>query len=103
MLYDKRWDKTKVDPFSLESLVAWLEKMPARKAYDYMGCEGKCLLEQYFASKGFKNVEVGGSYCRLDDNCIRDLPEAFADLAVEKPRIFGAALTRAKAALAAQS
>jgi len=30
MLYDKRWDQApaKVDVFSLESLIAWLETMP---------------------------------------------------------------------------
>lgn len=57
MLYDKRWDKpeVKADPFSLESLIAWLEKQPADQHYDY--CDGdNCLTAQYLTHCGFKEV-----------------------------------------------
>jgi hypothetical protein len=45
MLYDKRWEKpeVKADPLTLESLIAWLEKQPSHKKYDFHNCEGKCL------------------------------------------------------------
>lgn len=62
MLYDTKWDqKTKTDPFSLESLIAWLEKQPAEKAYDY--CDPwNCLLCQYFAAMGFEDVRVSENH-----------------------------------------
>lgn len=98
MLYDKRWEKpeVKADPFSLESLIAWLEKQPADKMYCYQDL-GHCLLGQYFRSCGFLNVQVGGSEVGLNGRDFR-LSEAFANIAVEYPRTFGAALERARKA-----
>ena len=63
MLYDKRWDKpeVKADPFSLDSLVAWLEKQPAAKVYCYEDT-GVCLLSQYFTAMGFERVFMGCTY-----------------------------------------
>lgn len=49
MLYDKRWDKPEVnaDPFSVDSLVAWLEKQPAAKVYCY--ADGNAIVPQVAA------------------------------------------------------
>lgn len=57
MLYDKRWEKTeiKADPFSLDSLIVWLEKQPSSQIYCYFS-NGECLLSQYFTHAGFENV-----------------------------------------------
>lgn len=51
MLYDPKWEKhteTKADPFTLESLIAWLEKQPAEKSYNFNCVNGTCLAGQYF-------------------------------------------------------
>lgn len=127
MLYDPKWEKTetKADPFSLESLIAWLEKQPAGRSYSYT-CNGHCLLAQYFTAAGFKNVTM---WCRAfwhgDDRCPGNVgseeaekmgratrfPPVFNAIAIgawyacgktkNNKLTFGAALERARAALAA--
>jgi hypothetical protein len=102
MLYDKRWDKPEVksDPFSLESLIAWLEKQPEDKTYCYTDT-GQCLLSQYFLSNGFENVAVGpydfdhGSDFQYKEK----LPPSFNEIAQGRPRQFGSALDRAREAV----
>lgn len=102
MLYDPKCEKTetKSDPFALGTLIAWLEKQPAHRAYNY-NCNGHCLLAQYFTAQGFEKVCVGGSFfCTA--NTTHDLPAHFNDIAVDamhSPRrlTFGAALERARA------
>jgi hypothetical protein len=106
MLYDKRWEKPeiKADPFSLDSLIEWLEKQPADKPYCYMD-NGHCLLGQYFTAMGFRLVAVGGS--DFDHETERGVifPEKFNDVAYgdlqtfDFNRTFGAALKRARAYL----
>lgn len=54
MLYDPKWE-VKTDPFTLASLIAWLEQQPPDEEYAYY-CGGKCLLAQYFTAMGFQNV-----------------------------------------------
>jgi hypothetical protein len=103
MLFDPKWTETKADPLTLESLIAWLEKQPEGKFYDYMGCDGTCLLGQYFRSLGFENIWVGGTVICADNYPEVILPESISELAVGRPRTFGAALDRARAALAVQS
>ena len=72
MLYDKRWDaKTKTDPLSLDSLIAWLEKQPADAKYCYSDT-GACLLAQYFAAIGFEGILVGAR--DFDHNGIYNIP-----------------------------
>jgi hypothetical protein len=99
MLYDKRWDKSEVkaDPFSLESLIAWLEKQPATKRYDWENCDGGCLIGLYGQAHGIswdamQRVDDGGDspYSKLTPGGI----------AFRYPRTFGAALKRARKALA---
>lgn len=96
MLFNTKWERP-ADVFSLESLIAWLEKQPARTVYCYMDNDG-CLLSQYFRAAGFDKVHVGGETVFLDgyDHGNESLPDSFADLAVGRPRTFGAALNRAR-------
>ena len=93
MLYNKNWEKThiKADPFSLENLIAWLEKQPAQKEYDYLNCEGYCLIGQYLTAHG---KHWSRDYDLLGDSCLR------VDVAGTAPYTFGAALNRAREALA---
>ena len=96
MLYDKRWDKPeiKADPFTLESLVAWLEKMPKNGTYCYAH-SGYCLFAKYFKAMGKPRVSVGNSTVSFDGEFLK-LPEPFFKIAIGRPRTFGAALERAK-------
>jgi hypothetical protein len=41
--------EVKEDPFSLEALVAWLEKRDPNETYNWKDCRGHCLLSQYAA------------------------------------------------------
>lgn len=106
MLYDPKWEQTtQTDPFSLESLIAWLEKQPEDKSYCYTS-SGRCLLAQYFTAQGFADVLVGAydvdySVNREWDTNVEFGP-AFHDIAQGYPRDFGAALARARKALAAR-
>lgn len=45
MLYDPKWE-VKTDPFTLESLIAWLEQQPAADTYDFFEWDG-CLLARW--------------------------------------------------------
>lgn len=81
--------------FSVRSLIGWLETQPADKEYDWMEAS-KCLLGQWCQSKGLcgdglhdKSVELGESdvFYKI---ALRDIHRC----------TFGAALKRARAALA---
>jgi hypothetical protein len=99
MLYDPKWAKqaeTKADPFTLESLIAWLEKQPANSTYPFYNCRGECLFSQYLAHCGFAKRPV--DYDRegfrgwdiLHNDPLRGIAET-------EPWTFGAALKRARA------
>jgi hypothetical protein len=107
MLYDPKWDKTetKADPFSLESLIAWLEKQPADQQYEF--CEyNNCLLAQWLQSidpKAQVTPEDGFTYRALGTRV--DLwGDTFPKIAhagdthARHRHTFGAALERARAA-----
>ena len=101
MLYDKRWDAkpvTKPDVFSLEGLIAWLDTMPADRAYCYTDF-GRCLAAQFcaFAGRGYK---VQSTFTPASSN--EPFPLVLERIALEHPRTFSAALTRARKALADQ-
>lgn len=100
MLYDPKWQNTtaKPDVFSLESLIAWLEKQPADIKYCY-GKTGDCLLARYFYAFGFSKVAVGGTTVDLDGDLNIVMPAAFQTVPLGHPRTFGIALERARAAL----
>lgn len=103
MLYSPNWDKqseTKVDPFKLETLIAWLEKQPGDRRYDYT-CSGRCLLAQYFTAMGFEDINVQpGFFFTKKDSATYEFPRTFERVAIEDKLTFGAALLRARAALA---
>jgi len=101
MLYDPKWER-KYDPFSLESLTAWLERQDPLEEYCYSST-GECLLARYFTALGFVKVimaarffyhwpQPGGSYE------VTNLPPHFNDIAKGNTRTFGAALERAREA-----
>lgn len=106
MLYDKRWDKTEAKPdvFSLEGLIAWLEMQRPDEKYDY-GCNGHCLLAQYFDAAGYDVAGVGGYYFRTTQEPEHKilLPNHFNNVAISAPYSFGAALDRARKALGARA
>lgn len=77
---------TKADPFSLDSLIAWLEKQPADKPYDWGGDD--CLLCQYLEARGFNKFD---SYGRFDVDMRSEVALACGEKAT-----FGAALQRAR-------
>ncbi len=99
MLYDPKWEvKTKPAVFSLESLIAWLEIMPADRPYNYFDTDA-CMAAQYCASQGREymppNPFLFWKYWS------QDFRYNMESIAVGQPRTFGAALDRARKALAA--
>jgi hypothetical protein len=94
------------DVFSLDGLIAWLEKQPAEETYDYMDCfgdSGGCLLFRYLNANGIETGNVGGDIGYVDADDQRQHPSGWDDLdlvsageAVDE-WTYGAALARAKA------
>lgn len=97
MLYDPKWE-VKADPLSLESLIAWLEKMPGEEVYSPVPV-GRCLLAQFAVANGVKRgMAAARKSLELGDIA------AFADVAFPLGWnmgncTFGAALERARAVL----
>lgn len=104
MLYDPKWEKkTKADPFTLESLIAWLEKQPRDTVYCYSKSR-ECLLTAYFTACGFKKVGVNPYNFHHNDGTGQvniKLPDHFDNIAYgrdgQSSCTFGAALSRARA------
>lgn len=103
MLYDPKWEvetksPVKPDVYALSTLIAWLEKQPTKKEYDFWDCDGACLISQYMTSCGMeslvwdedRNSSKYTAFCN-DTN--------FDDIAFPSPHTFGAALERARALL----
>ena len=93
--------KTKADPFSLESLIAWLEMQPADKTYNWSDCEGGCLIGLYGAAMGWSWHDVCTAE-RLCDAPYYRLSTANGCIAYSTPHTFSGALSRARAALEAE-
>jgi hypothetical protein len=100
MLYDPKWE-VKADPFSLPHFIAWLERQPPERMYDFHNCTGGCLIGQYIAS--FPDGQYIASFPRVGYvvACLRlfgtdSLGKPNQDIAYEYPRTFGAALERAR-------
>lgn len=88
MLYDPKWEqKTKADPFELGTLIAWLETKAPSGEYEFMNCDGLCLMGQYMTACGV--VWSDANYLRFAKH--------FTRIAVGNPRTFGGALKRARA------
>lgn len=96
MLYDPKWEG-QTNTLSFESLIAWLETMPAARTYNYMNCDGRCLYGQYMRAHGIKWKESGASAPGMAsverDRFCRDVYEYVAE---PTPWTFGAALARAR-------
>jgi len=61
MLYDPKWEKkveTKADPFSLRTLIAWLEQQNLSESYRYTNIDD-CPLARYFRAQGYRRVFCG--------------------------------------------
>jgi hypothetical protein len=87
MLYDPKWEQeTKADPFSLASLIAWLEKQPAETEYSYIDPRF-CVIGQWRKAMGAVDVVVSLWNAPMNK---------FWAIAISQPRTFGAALTRAR-------
>lgn len=98
MPFDASPIESKPDVFSLEGLIAWLEKQNPELAYCYFKTGG-CLLYTYLADHRVPVRSVGGDYWRDRDWKEHPFPEAFAKIAAKRPHTFGAALSRARTAL----
>ena len=99
MLYDPKWEKRQ-DPFSLSSLIMWLEQQDCAGAYCYSST-GECLLARYFRERGFNRVIMAAEFFyhwpRPDAVYeVTRLPRYFNDVAKGKVRTYGAALARAR-------
>lgn len=86
---------TRPDIYALPTLIAWLEKQPAGKTYDFCNCRGECLLDQYLDAHGIPWSVGGPAYCELTDK----VDGNWQSIASECPQTFGAALERARALL----
>jgi hypothetical protein len=99
MLYDPQWGQRN-DPFSLASLIAWLERQDPLEQYCYSST-GECLLARYFSERGFTKVIMAARHFYHfphSDSLYETtpLPPHFNDIAKGKVRSYGAALTRAR-------
>lgn len=102
------------EPFSLESLIAWLETKPADEPYCY-NSNGHCLWAQYLRDTGIaKRPNVGpDEWNDCAPGAINHLLPGARHrgdydgwgnvIAKTEPRAFGAALSRARALLAERS
>ena len=89
MLYDPNWQKPKVaDVFSLDSLIAWLETMPADISYKWDCVRGGCLIGIYADAAGINFHDC--------HSAIFDRGQLY--IAGHEPHTFGAALARARKA-----
>lgn len=101
MLYNPAWCDPA--PLTLPKLIAWLERQPAEQPYDFF-CNGGCLIGKYLRSCGYDKVWVGGWEWRPDG--VKDhkgsqyMDWRIQEVAVNRPATYGAALSRARTALA---
>ena len=86
--------EVKVNPLEMGTLIAWLERQPAEKKYDYC-CIHSCLAAQYYSAMGEKMcvVPLYGS----QDPKHEGFRYKLEWLANHSPWTFGAALERARA------
>ena len=93
MLYDPRREYRAANPLTTESLIAWLETMPAQETYDYTDCKGVCLYSQYMVAHG-----VPHERCFEGEENAKFGYHVYRHVAVQRPWTFGAALSRAQRA-----
>lgn len=92
-------------PYTLESLVAWLETMQATEIYCYES-NGGCLVARYLADHGHQQLNVGSASIFFSPpnggHKFMNMPNGWNAIAVQEPRTFGSALLRARSYLDAQ-
>lgn len=83
---------SKPDPFTLASVIAWLETMPPEVSYQWECTDGGCMIGQYSTAQG-SHLRYYHEQCDAfgADELI------VACVASNRPRTFGAALIRARA------
>lgn len=93
MLYDPKWNKpeVKADPFTLESLIAWLEMQPGEKTYNWFDIKD-CLACKYLEAAGIEEP-----WGKIVYTTIFGSEPAYHEIAGTRPWTFGAALSRARA------
>jgi hypothetical protein len=93
MLYDPKWEKkTEIKPYTIESLIAWLETQDPERAYDYWCGDGSCLLDTYVSS-------ITGEPSSPDPKTHHGTcggQHQYLEIAQSRPWTFGAALDRAR-------
>lgn len=94
MPFDQSPTTTDVKHPSLEGLIQWLEGQDQETEYDYLCCEGGCLIDTYLAANG---LEVGKSGAGLDNYVFTE--NLVGSVAVAQPWTYSAALDRARALL----
>lgn len=93
MLYNKDWNKKTLSPFSLDSLIAWLETKKPYIYYQY-DSNNDCMLARYFSDCGFKHVVVTPCSVYYHGNRVI-FPPYFDHISQCHPWNYGAALERA--------
>jgi hypothetical protein len=90
--------ETKPDVFSLEGLIAWLEKQSPETRYNYDCVDGSCLLGLYLAAHGF-GMDY---YCEIScvGTAVANIGGGVAWGGPVAPKTLGAALDRARKLLA---
>lgn len=109
MLYDPKWEapQVKANPFSLESLIAWLEKQPTDRQYCFTEW-GECLIAKWLLSIDprshlAQNAPTGFYYVVLEQTMdFNHFGDIAAGMHWGDSWTFGAALARAREELAAR-
>ncbi len=95
-------DYTTVAEPSLAGLVAWLEGQDPKATYNWFACD-ECLVGQYMRQYRRTNETAGDAYKRFHDIAGDGLlDERLVDIHLLRPYTLGAALHRARKALAEQ-
>jgi hypothetical protein len=103
MLFSPHWEqRTTVDPLSLDSLVAWLETQPPKRRYSYRKPHA-CLVAQWLKASGAQEYALSVADVSALFGGRGDLVVLGPLLGTASDRTFGAALVRARAALAEAS
>ena len=92
---DRAYTETTHEVFTLDGLIAWLERQPGARRYNY--CDtGGCLLYQYFTTRGVPIVSLNPYKWAVPNGRHHDYPRARDVVAIGYPRTFRAALKRAR-------
>jgi hypothetical protein len=99
MLFDPNWTHPDIQlgPVSLKGFIGWLETMPPGAEYDYR-MPRTCALGQYQEASGFSGDEV---IINLGTSNLTKWQRDLDHIVLTLPWTFGAALSRARALLAA--